>query len=53
MDKGQRKIWNENHKKIRETLLNSENDNEAGQLFISVHSSLHSSSISHMSEATP
>lgn len=52
MDKGHRKIWNENHKKFRETLLNPEKHKEAVQLFLSLHSFLHASSISQLSEAT-
>ncbi len=52
MDKVHRKIWNEKHKKFRETLLNPEKHKEAVQLFLSLHSFLHSSSISQMSDAT-
>ncbi|QDP41549.1 DinB family protein [Radiobacillus deserti] len=48
MDKDQRKIWNENHKKFREILLSPEKHNEAIELFLSLHSFLHSSSISNL-----
>jgi hypothetical protein len=52
VDKYQRKVWNESHKKFRETLLNPERHKEAVQLFLSLHSFLHSSSVSQLSEAT-
>lgn len=52
MEKSQSRLWNENHKRFRETLLNPENHREAVQLFLILHSYLHSSSISRLSEAT-
>ncbi|MFA9560132.1 DinB family protein [Evansella sp. AB-rgal1] len=52
MDKGQRKIWNETHKKCREILLKPEKHNEAVKLLLSLHSVLHSSSISNLAETT-
>lgn len=52
MDKIHRKIWNENHKRLRESLLKPEKHKEAKQLFMSLHSYLHSSSLSQMSETT-
>jgi hypothetical protein len=47
MDKNQRKIWNENHKRLKEIIEKQEHHVEAIQLFLSQHSLLHSASIGH------
>lgn len=45
MDKDQRKIWNENHKKLKEIIINPDKHSQAIQLFLEQHSMIHSSSI--------
>lgn len=46
MNKDQRKIWNENHKKLKEIILKPDKHIQAVQLFLGQHSLVHSSSIS-------
>lgn len=45
MDMKQRKSWNENHKKLKEIILDPEEHSQAVQLFLFQHSLLHSSAI--------
>lgn len=52
MDMKQKKLWNENHKKLREYMNNAEQHENAIQLFLSQHSLLHSSSISGTTDVT-
>lgn len=52
MDMKQKKLWNENHKKLREYMNNAEQHEDAIQLFLSQHSLLHSSSISGTTDVT-
>ncbi|ALC90630.1 hypothetical protein AM500_13170 [Bacillus sp. FJAT-18017] len=44
MDMKQRKVWNENHKKLKEIILKPEVHSQAVQLILSQHSLLHSTS---------
>ncbi|MCH1626454.1 DinB family protein [Ferdinandcohnia quinoae] len=52
MDMKQRKVWNENHKKLKEILLKPEEHSKAIQLFLSQHSLVHSSSIGKTGQVT-
>ncbi|MFD3450120.1 DinB family protein [Microbacteriaceae bacterium 4G12] len=52
MDMKQRKLWNENHKKLKEIILHPEEHSQAIQLFLSQHSLLHSSSIGQTAQIT-
>lgn len=44
MDMKQRKLWNENHRKLKDIILKPEAHSQAIQIFLSQHSLLHSSS---------
>ncbi|MFB9826576.1 DinB family protein [Lederbergia wuyishanensis] len=48
----QRRQWNENHKRLKEIILKTEEHSKAVQLFLNQHSLLHSSSISQMVHET-
>lgn len=52
MDMKQRKLWNENHKKLKEIILKPEEHSQVIQLFQSQHSLLHSSLISQTAQET-
>jgi len=52
MDKNQRKLWNENHKKLKAHMNKVEQHDDAIQLFLIQHSLLHSSSISGITNVT-
>lgn len=52
MDLKQRRVWNENHKKLKEIILKPEYHSKAIQLFLSQHSLLHNSSIGNIAENT-
>lgn len=52
MDLMQRRIWNENHKKLTEIILKPEEHASTIQLFLAQHASLHSSTIANKSDLT-
>lgn len=52
MDMKQRKVWNENHKRLKEIILKPEEHVKTIQLFLSHHSLLHSSAIGKTDQRT-
>ncbi|TKC18995.1 DinB family protein [Robertmurraya kyonggiensis] len=52
MDKDQLKVWNENHKNLKEIIINPEQHSQAVQLFLDQHSLVHSSTIGRTSLTT-
>lgn len=52
MDQKQRKAWNENHRRLKEIILNPDEHSQAVQLFLSQHAQLHSSTIENTDEQT-
>ncbi|GIN86310.1 hypothetical protein J6TS2_26960 [Heyndrickxia sporothermodurans] len=52
MDQKQRKAWNENHRRLKEIILNPDEHSQAVQLFLSQHAQLHSSTIEDTGEQT-
>ncbi|MBS4196546.1 DinB family protein [Lederbergia citri] len=52
MDMEQRRKWNENHKKLKEIILKTEEHSQIVQLFLFQHSLLHSSSIGQKVQVT-
>ncbi|RTR34043.1 DinB family protein [Robertmurraya yapensis] len=52
MDMIQRRIWNENHKKMKEIICKPDKHSKAVQLFLTQHSLVHSSSISTTNQTT-
>ncbi|WP_078551976.1 DinB family protein [Bacillus alkalicellulosilyticus] len=52
MNNVQRKTWSENHKRFREILTKPEEHKEAIQLCLTLHSFLHSTSVSNSTEGT-
>lgn len=52
MDKSQRKIWNDNHKLLKEALAKPETHTEAVSIFLTQHALLHDDSVGHLEQAT-
>jgi len=52
MDMKQRRIWNDNHKNLKEIILNTEKHEQAIQLFLSQHSLLYSSPLNQTKQVT-
>ncbi|MCU9614840.1 DinB family protein [Caldibacillus lycopersici] len=52
MDKISRKLWNENHRKLKEMIQKPEQHTDAISLFLSQHALLHHESLSHSNQPT-
>ncbi|MGE6256883.1 DinB family protein [Heyndrickxia sporothermodurans] len=52
MDQKQRKAWNENHRRLKEIILNPDEHSQAVQLLLSQHAQLHSPTIENTGEQT-